>query len=727
MSLHTIIHNAQKQQFPDAPHNGFCWGTSQSFLDTWFDDSFDNFMDCLGILLSQHPEAYPEKINDLLTIINQYQSPSAHQEALGEQLIQHQVEEINQRIAPLHHRVCFATFFAIYNLEDLVNYLTCLNRDFAKHATHKFAMTMNDIGHGFALCYSVETKKWHFLDANMIKYIADIDRLRQGFSLDTPNDILIAAAMIFSAFDDNLTHSIGIISHLWCAKDHKNSMTKTVNALQQTKEFSNTHALTTQSVQKVATNGTTIPKLFLYHAPELLAFINQQPSNINFVCDGQSLLDERGDYLTAAAAASGKLNVLQKLLSFKTVDGKLLVNFKTKDKFGNHFLAYAVSEGQTEIVAYFTQLNQNNLLIDFNQKSHDSGYTVLHLAALFGHSAIVKILLAAKNPSGVLAVTPTLLDNFGNTVAHYAIDNKRESTEILTHLGKFDFASQLFSTKNLMGKLPLHLAIASNNPAALKYLVSHGSFRGSVFEYLTAKDNRKNTALHLAAALDDEQALSILIAAVKNDEELQYILKFKNSLGQTPLATAVAKNQICILKFLHTLAAKKMSDGSPIVNMLQTDKECFQLIHIAACEGSTESLAFLLSLTDENNNPLFNLNTPDSRLKHTPLHLATIGGHVKTVEQLIALGANPLLKSSHGFTALQRAQENEFSPRAKAIATLLSQYEKEYLAPAPQAQISLQPSLNYPLRLFEKATPLTDTHHPAKDKTIAPQLPSAMT
>ena len=80
-------------------------------------------------------------------------------------------------------------------------------------------------------------------------------------------------------------------------------------------------------------------------------------------------------------------------------------------------------------------------------------------------------------------------------------------------------------------------------------------------------------------------------------------------------------------------------------------------LHLASLQGHLETVEYLC----ENFVSNVNIQTDSYWYLRTPLHWASRGGHLEVIKYLIRKGANPKIKSSDGKTAYDYAIDNNHS------------------------------------------------------------------
>lgn len=271
-----------------------------------------------------------------------------------------------------------------------------------------------------------------------------------------------------------------------------------------------------------------------------------------------------------------------------------------------------------------------------------SGKTILHAAALCGQIEMVQLILQ----KGVQATIP---DHYGNTVLHRAAMNGHE----------------------LMVKKFLTLinvdAQAENGETPLFHAVEEGQL--PVVELLlTARANvnicadGKVSLLHQAASMGNLPILSLLLDAGAEKEAM-------TDDGATPLHTAICKNQVTAVKRLleagsdpntllvgitplslvcglrYNRMVGLVIDGGADVNLKSENMDRTTCaLHVSIAMEDDESMILLLQANADPNQP--------TGFGVTPVQMAAQRFLVKTVESLVAFGANLHTTDFYGHSPL---------------------------------------------------------------------------
>jgi ankyrin repeat protein len=250
---------------------------------------------------------------------------------------------------------------------------------------------------------------------------------------------------------------------------------------------------------------------------------------------------------------------------------------------------------------------------------NNRGETPLHLAAFYGLSLLVDILLKNGANCNLMTSAPST-NRYSNHQQHsnHKHPNSTNSSSLSSSSTTFTEDSDEDEYENVYNQTTLHLAILAKNADVIEKIVRF----------------RPTSGNDLAAS-----------SLVPN-------LNLKNSKQQTPLSLSLSLG-------LHSVAQLLIDEGA---NINSTNSEGLTLLHEAIINRDEQSALFLLNYGSDSN-----VRTPDNQ---TPLQLAVRNKLEKVVRELCAKGAevdaidddgNPLL-----WLALESLDED--------VASVLVQY-----------------------------------------------------
>jgi ankyrin repeat protein len=201
------------------------------------------------------------------------------------------------------------------------------------------------------------------------------------------------------------------------------------------------------------------------------------------------------------------------------------VNLNCKDNEGMTCVGRAARAGQADVVNLL--LSSPNLTTDWNTRYHQSN--PLCLAAEHGHIETLKVILERYGER----INVNSRGFWGFTALGLAVLRKREEiVDMLLQKGDTDV-----NTSNGNGSA-LHLAVQSENYAALKLLLAHPDINPNV------QNARDNTPLQEAVYAGDKVSVRLLLEHPRTDVNLGNLARV------TPLIMAVQECHIKIVRLL---------------------------------------------------------------------------------------------------------------------------------------------------------------------------------
>ena len=311
-----------------------------------------------------------------------------------------------------------------------------------------------------------------------------------------------------------------------------------------------------------------------------------------------------------------------------------------KDHDGNTPLHLAVMNGHIDMVqhlfskyidCFITNAEKVSTLscaarINYGCDGNIKGQTLLHCACQNGHVKLVDILvedynfdLTARDVDGNTPLHVAVLNCQVETVKHLVTQHKVDvhctnnhcATPLMVAAlhGYIDVIENLVTgfhcvpeVKDVFGKTLLHYACEGGHTKLVDNLIS--KYKLDIF----GKDNDGNTPLHIAALHGQAKTVKYLINRHK------VVKSSKNNIESTPLWLAARNGHLEVVKILYYSECNERN-----------------LLHFA-CRGDHTKL--LDEIVSEHQIDLTQpeINDDDG---NTPLHLAAMEGHIKTVKHLI--------------------------------------------------------------------------------------------
>jgi ankyrin repeat protein len=302
-----------------------------------------------------------------------------------------------------------------------------------------------------------------------------------------------------------------------------------------------------------------------------------------------SLEDNDGDNAFSIAAWQGHLEVML-YLQQQGADINL------KPKVGNRtHLMVAASKGKTEAVRW---LCEHGALPEEKDKQD---FTALHWTAAHGHVETVQYLVEEAK------VDMSAEDNNGNTA--FSIAAWQGHLEVMLYLQQH--GADITLKPQVDNRTHLMAAAEGDNIEVVRWLCEHGVLP-------EAKDKDGRTALHLAAGCGYLEIVQYLI------EEAKVVLSAEDNNGNTAFSIAAWEGQLAVMVYLHQHGAN-VNQKHKFGNLTP--------LKLAASNGKTAAVRWLCehgaSLKEKDNGWSIEKDS-------TVLHWAARGGHLETVQYLVA-------------------------------------------------------------------------------------------
>ncbi|KAM4705765.1 transient receptor potential cation channel subfamily A member 1 [Rhinophrynus dorsalis] len=274
----------------------------------------------------------------------------------------------------------------------------------------------------------------------------------------------------------------------------------------------------------------------------------------------------------------------------------------------------------------------------------DTEATPLHHAAKHGLLEVILMIINETTEDDLNAV-----DQIGYTPLHWAVEkNKVESVKVLLSRGANP------NILNIYRLSPLHLAIQLSYNSIVETLILHSATD------INLDGDLNNTPVNLACYKDNPEALQLLLnngaklckrnklgcypvhmcafsgsvkcldIVLKKGQEYGFCIEdhinFTDNEKSSPLHVAVQNGGLEIVKACIRYGAK--------IDLKQNDNAT--ALHFAATQGATEIVTFMISSYTGDKKIV---DLPDGN-NETPLHKSALFDHVDLTEYLISMGSN---------------------------------------------------------------------------------------
>uniref|UniRef100_A0A8C9W2I0 Ankyrin repeat domain 27 n=1 Tax=Scleropages formosus TaxID=113540 RepID=A0A8C9W2I0_SCLFO len=280
------------------------------------------------------------------------------------------------------------------------------------------------------------------------------------------------------------------------------------------------------------------------------------------------------------------------------------------------------------------KLNDPSIVTPFSRD--DRGYTPLHVAAVYGQSQLIDLLVskgALVNATDYHALTPL----------HLSCQKGYQSVTLLLLHYKGSTNAQ-----DNNGNTPLHLACMYGHEDCVKALVYYDLHSC----YLDIQNDKGDTPLHIAARWGYEGIIEVLL---ENGANTALLNKAKNTPFQCALNAkvekllrAVADGDVEMIRYLLEWLDEDVEDEETGTQL--QPEFCHPLCQCPRCEPLQKKFARL-----QTSGLGVNCSTTDG---FTPLHVAALHGHAALVSLLIRHGANINARNAQSATPLHLACQN---------------------------------------------------------------------
>ncbi len=332
--------------------------------------------------------------------------------------------------------------------------------------------------------------------------------------------------------------------------------------------------------------------------------------------------NNKDSYILHKAAELGLVKTTEAI--FNNLEQQTAVSLIAIKDSGDNVLHLAARYGRTEIVELL--LAKAPELI---REKTSSGENALHLAAWEGHPEVVKLLLA-KDPELIREKNST-----NDNALHLAAGHGHtEVVELLLAKGP-----ELIREKTSSGENALHLAAWEGHTEIVELLLAKDS------ELIREKVSAGYNALHIAAMQGHTEVVKLLLA---NDSEL---IREKASTAYNALNIEAMDNALHIaVKYAHTEVVKLLlANDSELIR--EKNSAGNNALHLAAWKGDPEVVKLLLAKDDSE------LICKKTSFGNNALHIAAMHGRTEVVKLLLAKDDSELIlgRNSLGNNALNIA------------------------------------------------------------------------
>ncbi|XP_033241469.1 transient receptor potential cation channel subfamily A member 1 isoform X4 [Drosophila pseudoobscura] len=405
-----------------------------------------------------------------------------------------------------------------------------------------------------------------------------------------------------------------------------------------------------------------------------------------------SLKDGKGRTAAHQATARNRVNILRYI---RDQNGERLADFNAKDNAGNTPLHIAVECDAYEALDYLlsipvdtgvlnekkqapvhlaTELNkvkslrvmgQYRNVIDI-QQGGEHGRTALHLAAIYDHEECARILITEFD------ACPRKPCNNGYYPIHEAAKNASSKTmEVFFQWGEQRGCTreEMISFYDSEGNVPLHSAVHGGDIKAVELCLKSGA-------KISTQQHDLSTPVHLACAQGAIDIVKLMFEMQPMEKRI--CLSCTDVQKMTPLHCASMFDHPDIVSYLVSegadINALDKEHRSPL--LLAASRSGWKTVHLLIRLGAGISvkdaaarnvLHFVIMnggrLTDfaeqvancQTNNQLQLLLNEKDSMGCSPLHYASRDGHIRSLENLIRLGACINLKNNNNESPLHFA------------------------------------------------------------------------
>ena len=301
---------------------------------------------------------------------------------------------------------------------------------------------------------------------------------------------------------------------------------------------------------------------------------------------------------------------------FKKVSNAAILSYiSIKGSNGKTPCHVACSSGSIDIVKSFTEaaINSNPFLLT---DTNDNGFNIFHFAAIKGSLSVIEHLVH------VIGLAAAIIDTV-------SINDLLEAKTIEGHTPIYLSCvnGHMEVVKSLATSCPSTISMVDNNGRGLMHAAAH-SINVKLINYLAdeyklesdASDKTGATPLHIAAEIGNFIAFKALINCTGKSGNYNPV----SHDGMTPFSLACENGHMLIASYLP-------DDLKVSIDVSTTTKTTYTPLHVAASNNKVATVQLLVEKFSVDVN--CTLHDDNS----TPLHLATIKGHVAVVLYLTRL------------------------------------------------------------------------------------------
>ncbi|CEI85433.1 Gp200 [Ehrlichia minasensis] len=366
--------------------------------------------------------------------------------------------------------------------------------------------------------------------------------------------------------------------------------------------------------------------------PEIIAAIEGvSDSRGNSGLDGYSVLDSEGNLPLHFAAACSSSTLLKRCME-KTPNG-----LHDTANFDNHSPFHIITQNPSCSIADITEFTKRDLdcgIID------EAGRTPLHFAAGNVSQEVLSLLIKHVAGSEEFKDIIPRGDNFGNNLAHYAVENPSVNVTMFNSLKS---AGVDLNMRNVNGLAPIHAAASTGRGGVVGTLASCGVD-------INSANVDGNTALHLAVEHGNKESL------LKVLKQRGVNAGVKNNDGRTPMHFAAASGNNDVLKVLSLSKAYVEGIETVSQSLVTADNEGLAPLHLACRNGDKNAFRTLRKA--------FEVNYPLSTLGQS-MTLDREGGN--TVNLSSFLSSDILGGPNSEFIKLVQSADYKLSPLHDAV------------------------------------------------------------